>query len=254
MQHRVRSGGLLLAAHLARPPVAVGGSFPGLVICHGYPSGTGELELAAETLPELADRAATEMGWVALAIACRGCGESEGSFSLTGWLDDLSAAIDHLVSGERVVDVWLVGFGTGGALAVCAGARDQRVRGVATIGSPADFEDWAGHPRRVLDHAREVGLIKEPGFPPSIELWARGFQEIRATACVQRFAPRPLLVMHGSDDDVVPVIDARVLADAHGSADLRIFDGAGHRLRHDPRAMAVLLGWLDLQHHARRSA
>ena len=23
------------------------------------------------------------------------------------------------------------------------------------------------------------------------------------------------------------------------------FEGAGHRLRHDPRAVAVLLGWLD---------
>ena len=24
-----------------------------------------------------------------------------------------------------------------------------------------------------------------------------------------------------------------------------LFTGAGHRLRHDPRAVAVLLGWLD---------
>jgi putative redox protein len=37
------------------------------------------------------------------------------------------------------------------------------------------------------------------------------------------------------------------MADAHGSAELRVFDGAGHRLRHDPRAIAVLLGWLDRQ-------
>jgi putative redox protein len=38
-----------------------------------------------------------------------------------------------------------------------------------------------------------------------------------------------------------------VLADAHGHAELRIIDGAGHQLRYDPRAVAVLLGWLDLQ-------
>jgi putative redox protein len=43
------------------------------------------------------------------------------------------------------------------------------------------------------------------------------------------------------------VFDARVLADAHGDADLRIIDGGGHQLRHDPRAVAVLLGWLDRQ-------
>jgi len=37
------------------------------------------------------------------------------------------------------------------------------------------------------------------------------------------------------------------LAEAHGSAELRVITGAGHRLRHDPRAVAVLLGWLDRQ-------
>jgi putative redox protein len=38
-----------------------------------------------------------------------------------------------------------------------------------------------------------------------------------------------------------------VLAAAHGSAEFRLIEGAGHRLRHDPRAIAVLLGWLDRQ-------
>ena len=40
---------------------------------------------------------------------------------------------------------------------------------------------------------------------------------------------------------------ARQIAQAHGSAELRIISGAGHRLRHDPRALAILLGWLDRQ-------
>ena len=34
-------------------------------------------------------------------------------------------------------------------------------------------------------------------------------------------------------------------SNAHGDAELSLFEGAGHRLRHDPRAVAVLLGWLD---------
>ena len=42
----------------------------------------------------------------------------------------------------------------------------------------------------------------------------------------------------------------RRLAQAHGSAMLRIIPGAGHRLRHDPRAVAILLGWLDRQRNA----
>jgi uncharacterized protein len=68
-------------------------------------------------------------------------------------------------------------------------------------------------------------------------------------ACASQYAPRPLLVVHGSEDEAVPPFDARVLADAHGSAELRFINGAGHELRHDPRAVAVLLGWLDRQRH-----
>ncbi|MDZ7732143.1 MAG: hypothetical protein U5R31_02710 [Acidimicrobiia bacterium] len=49
----------------------------------------------------------------------------------------------------------------------------------------------------------------------------------------------------------MPVFDARVVADAHGEAELRVIDGAGHQLRYDPRAVAVLLGWLDRQRHTR---
>ena len=51
--------------------------------------------------------------------------------------------------------------------------------------------------------------------------------------------------MHGDDDDSVPPADARLLAEAHGTAELSVLPGAGHRLRHDPRAIAILFGWLD---------
>jgi putative redox protein len=220
---------------------------PAVILAHGYPSDVTALSVASSALPELADRIASEMGWVAMALAFRGCGESEGSFSLRGWLDDLLAAIAHLEAEESVSGVWLAGFGTGGALAICAAAERPEVRGVAALGAPADFDDWATHPRRLLEHAREVGMIKESTFPADFDEWARELRELRAVADAPRLRPRPLLIVHGSDDDLVPVFDARVLVDAHSDAELRIVSGAGHRLRHDPRAVAVLLGWLDRQ-------
>jgi putative redox protein len=220
-------------------------SVPSVVLAHGYPSDVSATAVAASALPELADRLAGEMGWLAMALAFRGCGGSEGSFSLGGWLADLHAAVDHLRATEDVSGVWLVGFGTGGALAICAAGDDPQVRGVASLGAPADFDDWASHPKRLLEHAREVGMIADATFPADLDAWTRELRDLRAVACASRLAPRPLLVVHGSDDDLVPVFDARVLVDAHGDAELRIMNGAGHRLRHDPRAVAVLLGWLD---------
>ena len=92
-------------------------------------------------------------------------------------------------------------------------------------------------------------MIPDPGFPADMDGWSRELKELRAVAFAPKVAPRPLLVVHGSEDDLVPVFDARVLVDAHGAAELRIMNGAGHRLRHDPRAVAILLGWLDRERH-----
>lgn len=245
-ERRFPSGGNLIAAHLCQPPERADATkVPAVILAHGYPSGFSTAVIAATALPQLAERISTEMGWLAMAMQMRGCGDSEGSFSLRAWLDDLIAAVDLLEADERVAGVWLAGFGTGGALSICAAAERPSVQGVAALGAPADFDDWASHPRRLLEHAREVGMIRDPGFPTSFDDWARELRDLRAVACAPKLAPRPLLVVHGSDDDLVPAFDARVLVDAHGSAELRIVYGAGHRLRHDPRAIAVLLGWLD---------
>jgi len=72
-------------------------------------------------------------------------------------------------------------------------------------------------------------------------------RRFRPVPAAQRFAPRPLLLLHGDDDESVPATDTRQLAEAHGAAEMRVLEGAGHRMRHDPRAMAVLFGWLDRQ-------
>ncbi|KAA0233720.1 MAG: hypothetical protein JJLCMIEE_03388 [Acidimicrobiales bacterium] len=247
MNYFFDSDGVRLAGHLAEPPGSRTNHAPGLVICHGFPSGGGGAANSGKSFPELADRIATEMDWVVLTMALRGCGQSEGNFSLDGWLDDIHAAVEHLRSLKGIAGVWLAGFGTGGALCICEAARNDSVRGVAAMAAPADFDDWATNPRRLLLHAQEVGAIRSADFPESFDRWSRQLKAHRSIACVEDLAPRPLLVVHGSDDDLVPVFDARVLSDAHASAELRIIDGAGHQLRHDPRAIAVLLGWLDRQ-------
>ena len=53
-------------------------------------------------------------------------------------------------------------------------------------------------------------------------------------------------MVHGANDEIVPITDARELADAaNETAELRILAGADHMLMHDPRAIALLLGWFD---------
>jgi len=240
------SGGLRLACHLAYPAGRRRG-LPGVIMCHGFPLGPLDARQSAGTFPELMDRIANEIGCAAMTFTFRGCGQSAGDFSLQGWVDDLRAAIDHLVAEVGPETLCLVGTNTGGSIAVSVGADDARVTGVAMLGARADFDDWAAQPRRFLEHARDIGAIRHPAFPPSFESWAREFRRFRPLDAARRLAPRSLLVLHGEEDPYVPVTDARQFADVHGRAELRILQGAGHRLRHDPRAVAILLGWLDRQ-------
>lgn len=246
------SDGLRLESHLARP-ASLDPAFPGLVLVHGFPSAVAHGSAASASFPQLADRIAQEMGWVVLTLSFRGAGSSDGDFSLLGWLADLGAAIGHLRSIDRVENVWLAGFGTGGALSICAAAIDPEVQGVVALGAPADFDDWASHPRRLLQHAREIGLVSSEGFPRLMDAWSRELRDIRPSRAVSELSPRPLMIVHGSEDEAVPHFDARILSDAHGAAEMRIIAGAGHQLRYDPRAVAVLLGWLDRQKHRVRT-
>lgn len=240
------SGGLHLARYLAEPS-GKSGALPAMVLCHGFPSGGIDSRQSGGTFPELAEQVASEIGWNAMTFTFRGCGTSEGDFSMQGWVDDLRAAISHVVAETSPSGIWLVGNNTGGSLALCVAADDPRVNGCALLGARADFDDWAEQPRRFLEHAREIGTIQHPGFPSSTQEWGRELRRFRPADAARRFAPRSLFLMHGSDDEIVPTADSRVLAEAHGSAELQIISGAGHRLRHDPRAMAILLGWLDRQ-------
>ena len=247
MQCVIESGGLRLSGYLA-PPAGNAAAVPGLVLCHGFPAGPGGAATSAQTYPELAERLAAETGWAVLTFNFRGTGSSEGDFSLAGWLDDLRAAIDYLLAVPGVSGVWLAGAGTGGSLALCEAGEDERVRGVATLSARADFGDWASHPASFLEHARAIGLIGTRAFPPDFDAWARELREIRPTALIAKIPPRPVLIIHGADDDDVPLDDARVLADAAGDAvELRVLAEAGHRLRHDPRAVALLMGWMERQ-------
>ena len=128
-----------------------------------------------------------------------------------------------------------------------AAARDPEIRGVAVMAPRADFDDWASDPRRFLQHCRNVGVIDDENYPSSVNQWSSELRQHRAIDSVKDMGSRPLLILHGTNDRQVPLDDARHLAEAHHSPELRLVSGADHRIRHDPRALAVLLGWLERQ-------
>jgi putative redox protein len=214
------------------------------VLCHDLPRAKGAAQDVALTYPALADRLTRETGWRVACGTLRGSGGSAGDFSAQGWLDDLAAIMEAEIpeSAPR----WLVGFGFGGVLALHLASRDERVAGVACLGTPATLHELAGPPDALVERCQQTGVISTPGFPVSAETWAKELSILHPTEDAALLKGRPLLVVHGSADSSVPVEDARALAAAAtGPTDVRVVTGAGHWLRADPRVIAILVGWLE---------
>jgi len=236
-----------LAVHIAPDAPVPPGSANTAVLCHDFPVESQSAHQTGRSLPVLADRLAAESGWRVVAGCLRGVGSSDGEFSLSGWLEDLRVLVDHAADLAAGGGVWVVGFGVSGSLALCLAAKDDRIRGVACLAAPATFTDWALDPVAMLAAARRVGVVKLDS-DVTLEAWANQFVELDPVEAAHQVTPRPILVIHGADDAEVPMADARALAEAAGSsAELRLLPGAGHRLRADPRAMALLVGWLERQ-------
>ncbi len=218
-----------------------------VLLVHDLPRPKGAAADVALTYPALADRLTRESGWRVATASLRGAGESEGDFSALGWLEDLA----FLASSEVPEDAprLVIGFGFGGVLALHMAAGDERVAGVACLGTPADLAPLAGDPERLLERCRQTGVVSSPAFPASVDAWAKELSVLHPAEDAASLRGRPLLMVHGSDDPDVPLSDARALADAAtGPSELHAVLGAGHWLRADPRVIAILVGWLERRH------
>jgi uncharacterized protein len=240
------SEGLRLGAHFARPVGLT--RVPGLVVLPGFPRGQGGAATVGNTYASLADRIARDAGWAVLTFTMRGTGVSEGDFSIEGWLADVRAAIDTMDARTDITGVCVAGFRLGGTLAIVAAAHDTRVRGVASFSAPASLTTWVKDPDWFLEYARRTGVLRHPDYPADPGRWIRAIANLDVLDAAGHIAPRPWLLVHGSADDVVPIDDARLLQEAGGDCvEMRVVPNGPHRLRHDPRAIAALLGWLDRQ-------
>jgi fermentation-respiration switch protein FrsA (DUF1100 family) len=238
----------VLSGLLTRPnfSAASGSGRQGIVLVHGFPE-VGQASGALQRgYPELARRLAAETGAVVLTFDFRGTGSSGGDFSLLGWRRDLATAMRFVRCVPGVERIWLVGFAAGATLAIAAAAEDKQVAGVAAFAPQAQLVERSIDPRRLVVQARAAGIIHSEAFPADPLAWARELRSLQPTKLAARIPPRPLLIAHGGADEVVPLADARELAEAaHASAELRIVPSAGHMLLYDPRAVAILLGWFD---------
>jgi alpha/beta superfamily hydrolase len=240
----IYSDGLRLWGEVYRPDQS---SPPALVICHGIPGAPPIPE--DKGYPELAERFCRE-GFLTLLFNFRGAGESQGNFDILAWTRDLASTIDylHTLDDLDVSRLSVMGFSGGAAVAIYVAARDPRITSLVAAASPAEFSIIGGSQGApaLLEHSRRVGIIRDPGFPPSVEEWVKGFEMVSPRRWIRQVSLRPLLILHGSDDELVPISQAWDLYEhAEEPKAIRVVEGAGHRLRLEEKAMSAALDWLQ---------
>lgn len=218
---------------------------PLVVLCHGIP--LGKPDPTDGGYPVLADTLLRE-GYASLFVNFRGVGVSGGSFYIGGWYNDLKAIMEHISSlPVTPAGIFIAGFSAGGSLAIRYAGEQGGIDGVAALAAPASFTSifLPENLDEFFSVAREIGIITDPGFPPSKEWCIEDMRENDAIAYVAGISPRPLLLIHGDGDETVPLQHSEELYRAAGEPkEIVVLEGAGHQLRKEPGAIQVIMDWL----------
>jgi dipeptidyl aminopeptidase/acylaminoacyl peptidase len=242
---RLKADGLELAGELHVP--SKGKVHPALCICHGIPAVPHDPTDKGYTL--LAQQFC-HAGFITLIFNFRGTGKSEGDLDILGWSRDLQAALDFLynLKGLDKSRFCLLGFSGGAAVSVYTAARDSRVSSVVTCACPADFRSLSQRetPLETIQRFRQIGTIRDEDFPPSMEEWQKGFEIVSPIKWIAKISPRPLLLVHGDADELIPLEHAhRLYQKAKEPKELKIIPGAKHKMRLEKAAMDSVLDWLE---------
>lgn len=169
-------------------------------------------------------------GYSVLLFDFRGRGDSDPwpQTLVSREVDDLRSALAYARGRAPGARLGVIGYSMGAAVSLLAAADDLDVAAVV-----ADSSFTSG--REVVAHAvrKVVRLPPEMLVLAADELVHRRhgyrFSRARPVDAVARLAPRPVLIIHGSTDTVVPAEHARQLHAAAGEPrTLWIVEGAEH--------------------------
>jgi pimeloyl-ACP methyl ester carboxylesterase len=256
------------------------------LVLHGFGSNKDSSNVMAPT------RVLNELGYVTLRFSMRGCGDSEGESGRVICLEQVEDTRNALtwlarhpaVDGNRIA---VVGSSFGGAVAVYAGGVDERLAAVISNGGWGDGErkfrgqhkspeDWSRFTKMLADgreqRARTGQSLMVPRYDivpipdhlrgnlaaNSVHMFpaetAQSMYDFRADDVVGKVAPRPLLLIHASDDSVTPTEQSiELFKRAKQPAELHLFSEVDHFLfaEDNARVWGVLRDWLKKYFPAR---
>jgi len=220
-------------------------TYPLVCLCHGAPSGNPP-EPGDGGYPALAEMMCRQ-GFGVFFFNFRGTGDSGGNIDFLGWTRDLQEAINYVLDNINVSNLYLVGFSAGAAFSIHVASKDKRVSGVAACACPAHFGLFTevDEPQVIIDRYRHIGAIRDKDFPTSLDWWFENLRQITPIEHISDVASKPLLLIHGTNDETVPISHSHQLYEKAGKPKkLVILEGAGHRLRREDGVVSTILNWI----------
>jgi len=199
---------------------------PLAVLVHGWSSN----RLALIPLARVLDQA----GLAVLLFDMRNHGESQSDTfsSLPRFAEDIHAALTYLegVDDAHGRERILIGHSVGGAAVLLAASQREDITAVISISAFA-------HPQWVM--RRWLAARKLPFWPLGFYIlnyvqWVIGyrFEQIAPLNVINKVGA-PVMLVHGSEDTIVPLTDAQALEQARGTTSVRLVSlPGGHDLTH----------------------
>ena len=276
------SNGLKLSGVVGLPSdLKPGEKRPAMLVLNGFGS-TKNAQNVMGPVKELG-----EMGYITLRFDMQGCGESEGRRGHLLCLDQVQNTQDawtrlNAHPSVQASRVGVMGSSFGAAVAMYAGAIDERVAVVISSGGWGHGERkfkgqhhtkeaWRNFRNMLLKGRRHQHKTGEPLMVDRHEIvpiphglthqvvhgslqkftheTAQSMMDFKAEEVIHQLAPRPLLLLHSSSDSVTPTEQSiEIFKKASAHADLHLFADTDHFMlaEGNRRVWHVVADWLAL--------
>jgi fermentation-respiration switch protein FrsA (DUF1100 family) len=196
-----------------------------IIMVHGAESNRADTSVG---LPEIAADIVNH-DYSVIMFDMRAHGESDGERLSIGYHErkDVLGAVDF-AEGLGFQHIGILGFSMGGATSLLAAAEDE---GIDCLVIDSSYADMAGIiEREFKERSAFPSFFLDPMLFMIKIMYGVDFKAVKPCEAVPEIAPRPILFIHGGEDDFIPIEHAHRLYEAsENPADtLWIVPGADH--------------------------
>ena len=187
------------------------------------------------------------VGIPALRFSFSGNGASEGRFidsTISKEVDDLCVVLDRL----KDYAICYVGHSMGGAVGVLRASEDSRIQLLVSLAGMVHTKAFAQ--REFGDVTPDEGFMWDGPDCPLSQVYMDDLTQINTVVDRAPQITVPWLLVHGDEDDVVPIEDSHdILEGVDGQAQLITLEGASHVFsdEYTPVMVEKVVAWLKTQ-------